>query len=202
MLKKIFILVILFSIFPVNQAFSQKRCYNIKDKKILFALDCLKDTDGEWAVNAIMGENDIDEPIKVEFKNLKKISPNFTNDDALGWKDEYGKLMIFINEKHCNAPLPALAALICHESVHQDSENSIQEETYAWAYEAEVWHQLKEKFPELKTYSAGQNALVDRENIIENMYIRSNFSPTILEQKIRNHPSYKNLPENSPGFGN
>ena len=195
-------LTILIMLISVNCSLAQDILPDINDDKIKQAIECLEGTDGEWAISAISGNNDTNKPIKIEFKNLKDIAPNFETDDALGWRDGKGKLKIFINERHKNSPYQALAALLSHESLHQDLKNSIQEETYAWTYEAEVWHQLKEKFPELKNFIKGQDSLVDRENFIENLFIQGNYSSIIIEQKIRNHPSYKNLPENSPGFGN
>jgi hypothetical protein len=173
----------------------------IKDTKIIKALDCLQGTDGEWARRAISGYNASKSPIKVLFKDLSTINKEFSNLDALGWQDEQGKLLIFINKKHNDAPPEALGALLSHESIHQDRYNSIKEETYGWTYEAEVWIQLKEKYPHLKNIAPGENSLVDRENMMEMLFRKGNFTPKLIEQKVRSNPSYKSLPETSPGFG-
>lgn len=173
----------------------------VKDAKIRTALDSLKGTDGEWARRSISGYNQSGRPIKVLFKNLSQIAPQFKDLDALGWKDENGNLLIFINEKHKDVPAEALGALLSHESIHQDDDNSIQEETYGWTFEAEVWMQLKDKYPELKTISPGKYPLIDRENMMEMLFRRAGFSSELIEQKVRSNPSYKSLPERSPGFG-
>lgn len=173
----------------------------VKNKDIVQALDCLAGTDGEWARRAIAGFNNSNRPIKVLYKNLTTISPEFKGHFAVGWKDESGNLLIFISDEHKNAPYQALAALLCHESIHQDDKNSISEETYGWTYEAEIWMQLKNKYPELKQLSPGENSLVDRLNLMEMLFRKANFKPTLIEREVRSNLSYKSLPETSPGFG-
>lgn len=173
----------------------------VKDKLIVKALDSLIGTDGEWARRSIAGHNKTNHSIKVLFKNLSEISPEFKDHDALGWQDESGQLLIFINEKHKNAPEASIGSLLAHESIHQDRVNSIQEETYGWTYEAEVWMQLKEKYPELKTIAPGEYPLVDRENLMEMLFRKANFSSKLIEEKVHSNFSYKSLPETSPGFG-
>ncbi|MEW5818580.1 MAG: hypothetical protein AB1782_00180 [Cyanobacteriota bacterium] len=173
----------------------------VKDSKIVKALDALINTDGEWARRAIAGHNNSKKPIKVIFKDLSSISNEFKDHDALGWKDENNNLLIFINKKHSNAPVEALGSLLSHESIHQDDQNSVKEETYGWTYEAEVWIQLKNKYPYLKTIPPGQDSLVDRENLMEMLFRKAGYSSKLIEQKVRSNNSYKSLPETSPGFG-
>lgn len=173
----------------------------VKDPHIIKGLDSLIGTDGEWARRAIAGNNETNKPIKVLFKNLSSISPQFKDHDALGWQDEKGDLLIFINEKHKGCPPQVLGSLLSHEAIHQDRLNSIQEETYGWTFEAEVWMQLKEKYPELKTIPPGKYPLVDRENLMEMLFRKAGFKSDLIEQKVRSNPGYKSLPESSPGFG-
>lgn len=173
----------------------------VKDKKIIKALDSLVGTDGEWARRAIAGYNSINKPIEVVFKDLGSISKEFADHDALGWKDDNGKLLIFINKMHKDAPYQALGSLLSHEAIHQDRDNSVQEEVYGWTFEAEVWMQLKEKYPELKDIPPGESSLVDRENLMEMLFRKGQFTSRLIEQQVRYNPSYKNLPETSPGFG-
>jgi hypothetical protein len=173
----------------------------ITNNKIVKALDSLVNTDGEWARRAIAGYNDTGYPIKVLFKNLGTIGKEFTTHDAIGWLDENGKLLIFINEKHKEAPPEAIGALLCHESIHQDRENSYREEIYGWTFEAETWIQLKEKYPHLKNISPGDVPLVDRLNLMEMLFRKGNYTPKFIEEQVRTNQSYKSLPETSPGFG-
>lgn len=174
---------------------------NVKNKKLVQALDSLVDTDGEWARRAISGKNDIDLPIKVVFGNLSSLVPGSNIDFAIGWKDRNNKLTIFINKSLKGAPYQALGALLAHESIHQDRKNSIAEETYGWTLEAETWIQLKEKYPELKTLSPGENPLVDRLNMLELLFRKANYTSRLIEREIRSSARYKSLPETSPGFG-
>lgn len=174
----------------------------VKDRRLVQALDCLVGTDGEWARKAIMGSNFSGKPIEVLFKDLSTISSEFTYHDALGWRKDNGDLLIFVSHLHKNAPIEALASLLSHESIHQDQNNSINEETYGWTYEAEVWIQLKNKYPYLKDISPGEYSLVDRENTMEMLFRKAGFTTKLIEQKVRANNSYKSLPETSPGFGN
>jgi len=186
----------------VNLQSIQKGKYPlVNDSRLIKALDILIGTDGEWARRSIAGYNASKQPIKVIFKNLSSISPEFKDFDALGWKDEKKNLLIFISDKHKNTPVEAIGALLSHESIHQDRDNSIREETYGWTYEAEVWMQLKEKYPSLKTIPPGKYSLVDRENLMEMLFRKANFSSKLIEEKVRSNYSYKSLPETSVGFG-
>lgn len=163
------------------------------------ALDIMASTTGNYARNAILGSNLSGKPVKVMFKNLSCFGPNYANDDALGMKN--GKqLVIYVNEKHRNAPPEALAALLSHEAMHQDTSNSINEETYAWTYEAQVWTELKTKQPMLGAYN--NIPLVKRENQINEMFKNANYTSRIIRQSVQSNPGYRDLPPISPGFEN
>lgn len=187
---------------PVISEIKQGDYPLVKDRRLVQALDCLIGTDGEWARRAIVGNNASGKPIEVLFKNLSTISPEFTYHDALGWRKDNGDLLIFVSHLHKSTPIEALGSLLSHESVHQDQTNSISEETYGWTYEAEVWMQLKDKYPHLKEIAPGQYPLVDRENTMEMLFRKAGFTTKLIEQKVRANNSYKSLPETSPGFGN
>ena len=93
---------------------------DVSDEHIFHvALDMLKDTNGEFSRRAILGNNLSQKPIKVMFKDLGTINAGYSDFDALGWKKN-GRLYIFINPKHKDAPPGALAALLSHEALHQD----------------------------------------------------------------------------------
>ena len=167
-----------------------------KDESIMSALDVMQGTLANYSREAILGNNLSNNPIKIEFKNLSEMGEAYTNFDALGWKKK-GKLYIFINPKHQDAPKEALAALLSHEALHQDEFNSINEETYAWTLEAAVWTQFCEDNPELTKVS---HPLATRENIIKKLFEKGNYTDTYIRKSIISNPGYQNLPSRSPGF--
>ena len=167
------------------------------DEVICEALDFMKDTIGEFSRNAILGENLTEKPIKIEFKDLAAMKPQYASYDALGMKK--GKqLYIYINQKHLNAPSEAIAALLSHEALHQDEYNSINEETYAWTMEARVWSDLCKKNPDLR--NSKYSSLATRENILLKMLENANYSNILIKNAVASHPGYQKLPPKSPGF--
>lgn len=164
--------------------------------KVIEALEMLKDTTGEYSRKAILGENLTAKPIKIEFKDLSTINPAYASFDALGWKKR-GKLFIYINQKHSDAPREALAALLAHEALHQDEFNSLNEETYAWTLEAAVWTQLSEDNPKVQLVS---HPLVERENVIKKLFVKGNYTSEYVRKFVITNKGYQNLPERSPGF--
>ena len=139
-----------------------------KDSNIIEALEMLTGTAGEFSQDAILGNNLSEKPIIIEFANLSNFDIKYTNFDALGWKQK-GRLYIYINVKHQDAPKEALAALLAHEAIHQDELNSLNEETYAWTLEAVVWQQLLEENPEI---ARTEHPLVERQNIINKLFVK------------------------------
>ena len=167
-----------------------------KDPQIIKALDLMDGTSASWAKRSILGNNDSGLPMKVEFKNLAEISPEYATFDALGWKKSK-QLYIYVNEKHQNAPAEALASLLSHESVHQDSYCSLEEETYAWGYEADVWTQMKAKNPQLAQV---QCPLTERLNTLSKLFTAANNTTGSIRNLVYSNPGYKGLPIHSPGF--
>ncbi len=163
---------------------------------VIRALELLKDTPGEYSRKAILGKNLTNRPIKIEFLNLSTINPLYANFDALGWKKKKN-LYIYINEKHKDAPPEALSAILAHEAIHQDEENSLNEETYAWTLEAAVWTHLNEENPELENIS---HPLVERENVIKKLFIKGNYTSKYIHHFVITNQGYQNLPERSSGF--
>lgn len=166
---------------------------------IVQAINLMDGTTAEWAKKAILGNNVSGKPIKVQFKNLAEISPQYANFDALGWKNR-GQLFIFINYKHSNAPSEAIASLLSHESVHQDEQCSLEEETYAWGYEADVWIQMKKRNPKLRSLSGNSTSLVYRLNTLEKLFKTANYSTDKIRNVVYTNPGYRGLPRHSPGF--
>lgn len=167
-----------------------------KDENVITALEMLKNTPGEFSRKAILGDNLTDKPIKIEFMNLYEINPQYANFDALGWKKS-GKLYVYINKKHQDAPPAALAAVLAHEAIHQDELNSLNEETYAWTLEAAVWTHFVEDNPSLENIN---HPLVARENTIHKLFIKGNYTDKYIRKSVTSNLGYQNLPERSPGF--
>lgn len=167
-----------------------------KEPRVIEALELLKKTPGEFSRKAILGENLTNKPIKVEFMNLAQVNPQYANFDALGWKKS-GKLYIYINQKHVDAPPQALSALLAHEAIHQDELNSLNEETYAWTLEAAVWTQLIEDRPDVAKIS---HPLVQRQNSIHKLFVKGNYTSQYIRKSVTSNLGYQNLPSRSPGF--
>lgn len=166
------------------------------DEIFYVALDMLKDTTGMFSRNAILGNNLSQKPVKIEFRDLGQINPDYTSFDALGWK-RGKKLYIYINNKHKDAPAGALAALLSHEALHQDEFNSLAEETYAWTMEATVWEEILKLYPESNDTSS---SLVRRENTLKKLLEKGNHTNTYIKKSVMQNTGYKNLPSYSPGF--
>lgn len=167
-----------------------------KEPVIYVALDMLKGTNGEFSRNAILGNNLSQKPVKIEFKDLGEINPEYKSYDALGWKKS-GKLYIYINPRHKDAPPGALAALLSHEALHQDEYNSLAEETYAWTMEAAVWCEILKTYPES---DENLHPLVTRENTLKKLFEKGNYSNKYIKKTVHSNAGYKNLPATSPGF--
>jgi hypothetical protein len=166
------------------------------DANIIQAIELLENTTAKYSKDAILGKNITGKPIKVVFADLATINPMYANFDALGWKKKKA-LTIYINQKHKDAPIEALAAILSHEAIHQDEENSLNEETYAWTLEAAVWTQLTEDNPSLEEIS---HPLVERENVIKKLFIRGNYTSKYIHNFVVGNKGYQNLPERSKGF--
>ena len=167
-----------------------------KDEVVIQALDIMQGGLASFSREAILGKNLTNYPMQIEFKNLSEMGEAYANFDALGWKKK-GKLYIYINPKHQDAPKEALAALLSHEALHQDELNSINEETYAWTLEAAVWTQFCEDNPELSQIS---HPLANRENIIKKLFEKGDYTDKYIRKAIIANPGYQNLPSRSPGF--
>ncbi len=167
-----------------------------KDEVLYVALDMLKGTNGEFSRNAILGNNLSGRPVKIEFRDLGTINPDYAKFDALGWKKNK-QLFIYINPRHKDAPPGALAALLSHEALHQDEYNSLAEETYAWTMEASVWYEISKLYPESNDEL---HPLVIRENQLKKLFERGGYSNKYIKKTVMSNEGYKNLPSTSPGF--
>lgn len=167
-----------------------------EDHIIYVAMEMMKNTNGEFSRRAILGNNLSQKPIRVMFKDLAQIRSDYADYDALGWKKS-GRLYIFINPKHKDAPPGAIAALLAHEALHQDEYNSIAEETYAWTMEASVWCDIVAVYPES---DEALHPLVVRENTLKDLFEKGNYSSKYIKKTVKSNGAYRNLPATSPGF--
>ena len=166
------------------------------DEIIYVALDMMKGTTADYSRRAILGYNLTQYPVKISFRNLSELNESYATFDAVGWKKK-GKLFIYINPKHEEAPPAALAALLAHEALHQDEYNSLSEETYAWTMEATVWAELVKMYPESNNL---ESALVARENVLKQLLEKGAYSDKYIKKTVYSNPGYKNLPLTSPGY--
>lgn len=167
-----------------------------KDEKLMEAMELMKGNLADFSRRALLGNNLSGKPMIVSFDNLAKFGQMYSNFDALGWKKK-DRLYIYINEKHQDAPAPALAAVLAHEALHQDDFNSLNEETYAWTMEAAVWTKLSEQNPK---FNDSMHPLVIRENTLKKLFIKGNYSSKYIRKTVFANPGYANLPSRSPGF--
>lgn len=174
-----------------------KEYKKVSNEEIIYvALDMMKGTTADFSRKAILGYNKSQAPIKISFKNLSEINESYASFDAVGWKKR-GKLYIYINPKHEDAPPAALAALLAHEALHQDEYNSLSEETYAWTMEAAVWTEMVKRYPEANDL---ESALVARENVLKQLFEKGNYTNKYIKKTVYSNPGYKNLPLTSPGY--
>lgn len=167
-----------------------------KDGLVMQALEMMKGTIADFSYNAIMGNNLTHSKVNIKFRNLAEIKSEYESFDALGWKSK-GKLYIYINQKHQEAPPEALAALLAHEAIHQDEFSSLNEETYAWTLEAATWMQLTEN-NDFATSSG--SSLVEREEMLKKLFIKGNYTDKYIKKAVWTNPGYANMPSRSPGF--
>ena len=167
-----------------------------KEDRIIEALELLKNTVGKFSYDAILQKNLTHKPMVIKFKELSEINPQYASFDALGWR-QAGKLNIYINAKHADAPAAALAAILAHEALHQDEFDSLNEETYAWTMEASVWTQLCDQQPNVSKIN---HPLVTRENMLKQLFEKGNYSSKYIKKSVFSNPSYSKLPVRSPGF--
>lgn len=168
-----------------------------KDEQLQVALYSMEGSLADYSRRAYLGENLSGKPIKVQFKNLGEIDSKYQNYDALGWKIK-DRLHVFINEKHKSAPPQALASLLSHEAMHQDTFNSTNEETYAWTLEAATWTDFTKKNPTLK--SKTDYPLVRRLNTLNDMFVKANYTDKYIRKIVKTNQGYQDLPVRSPGF--
>lgn len=170
-----------------------------KDSQIIEVLEIMKNSPAKFAYEKILGNNQSKKPIKLIFKDLSTLNPQYKNYDALGWK-RGRQLYIYINPKNTKASKEALCALIAGRALHDDEIDSINEEVECMMIEAMTWDYFIDKNPALEKEQS--NLVEKRENIIRKYFIQGNKTDKYIRRIVKNNPSYQGLPETSPGFEN
>lgn len=170
-----------------------------KDSQIIETLEIMKDSPAKFAYEKILGNNQSGKPIKLIFKDLSTLNPQYKNYDAVGWK-RGRQLYIYINPKHVKAPKEALSALVAGRALHDDEINSINEEVESMMIEAMTWDYFVDKNPALENEQS--NLVGKRENIIRKYFIQGNKTDKYIRRIVKTNSAYKGLPETSPGFEN
>lgn len=178
-----------------NETYKQYKKIS-KDERIIRAVETMKGGLSDYSRRAILGDNLTGKPIEIQFRDLSQLNEAYADFDALGWKNK-GKLYIFINQKHSDAPKEALAAVLSHEAIHQDELNSINEETYCWTLEAAVWTNFTEQNPALENIN---HPLVTRENTIKRLFVKGGYTDKYIRKSVLSNAGYQTLPSRSPGF--
>ena len=165
------------------------------DKKVIDALEILKDTTGEHFIKIILGDNLSKRPMQITFKDLGAINPKYANIDVLGWKK--GKdLYIFINTTHIGENPAVLAPLIASRTAHQDAHNSISRQVYVAATEAAVWSKILKA--NLDNYK--NTCLVERMNFSKSLFEKGNYSAKYMWEEALNNKLFADLPRIGRGF--
>jgi hypothetical protein len=159
-----------------------------RDKPLIQAVLALWRSGETDCVNTLLTR-----PVRLVMKPLATLDPALKQYDAVSWISPEGQQYVFVNNLHKLAPPAALAALIGHEMLHDDEQNSLQEEVFSWTMEAKLWQRLKTFYPQVAQQL--DHPLVKRLNTMEQQW-----QANTLEQYVRQNPAYKALPETSPGF--
>ena len=164
-----------------------------REANIASALALLTQVEGEETIQSLQAHQ-----AHLVFQDLSSFGRQYAGDDAMTLVNyTTHQQVIYISNRHQNAPPQALAALIRHEAMHSDNANSIQEETCAWTTEAQTWQAMQKAFPQLSSIPIKTSPLVDRLNAIVIL-----LNANKLAAHIHQNPGYRDLAHTSPGFDN
>lgn len=176
-----------------------KRFYRPVSSKMKFVdtMELMKKSPAIGAYEIILGDNYTGKPIKVRFENLSEIRKKYSSFDAINRK-KLGRLYIYVDKRHKNAPPEAIAALISGMTAHiNDRRDSVNEETYAWSVEAVVWGYLSRKNPDVLKQ---RSRLVAREEILKQQYEKAPVSARYIAETVRKKRRDIRYKWESPGY--
>ena len=173
-----------------------------EDQEIKNAIECMDGTVAEWSQRVILGDNMSGKPIPISFMDLEQeLGEQAKNALAVCVSIPPSRnVYIFVDEKMRGVPKEALATILAHETKHaSDSFNSKEEETAAFTFEGQVWHDMIQKN---KLVKFNKHFLVQRLNLLESKYVEGGYSAKEIRPIVYAIPGYKGLPKYSPGFEN
>lgn len=180
-MKKFFGLVVLMFLLSVNKVLAVDFNNYTDDVKIISALEVLNNVGSKDVFDRLNKSS-----TRIIFYDLSLMSFSYANHYAVSSTDESGNNYILINEKFRNSPKEAIACLIAHESVHQLSHATMDEEVKATTAEAQTWLKLQDG---VKVNSNDQ--LVNRENKLARMYKMSTAHQDLIRESIANNAFYQ-----------
>ena len=189
-MKKFLIAVIIcLTVFFTNNIGHTSDFANItKNTQIAAALTALESVGKGDVISILNGRNATGKPIRVMFRDLTIYGAS--DCEALTTKTNSGKVIIYINHEHKNAPVEAIACLIAHESQHHTMTNTKAEETRAWFKEVSTWNSFVRRD---RTVAMSNHPLVKRENYIAKLNARDNGKGDEITKIIAQHPVYQGL---------
>lgn len=184
--KRLVLVLIFFTTFALSLNSVNATDYSsVTDSlKITQALTLLEKTNSTKTLNAVMGANKSQKPVKIMFYSLMTLSPEYASVHALATSDDSGNVYILIDSRHQSAPTEAIACLIAHEITHQAAVTKMDEEVQAWTNEAEQWSKFKALNPSMNY----QGELPERLNKLEALY-----STNKIALEVQNNPFYSQL---------
>ena len=185
-------IVVLFSALIImsvsNVAFAADFSANTKQPVLTAALNKLEAMNNTKVLNVIRGQNSVNKPIKIMFRNLEVMG--YGTCEAVTAKTADGGLVILISANYKTAPVEAVACLIAHESVHHENTKTYEEEVKAWTTEVQTWMAFTSQNPSLKV---SDSKLVKRLNYLSKLYVKDGNKMTSIEGLIANNPAYSSL---------
>jgi len=185
-------IVVLFSALIImsvsNVAFAADFSANTKQPVLTAALNKLEAMNNTKVLNVIRGQNSVNKPIKIMFRNLEVMG--YGTCEAVTAKTADGGLVILISANYKTAPVEAVACLIAHESVHHENTKTYEEEVKAWTTEVQTWMAFTSQNPSLKV---SDSKLVKRLNYLSKLYVKDGNQMTSIEGLIANNPAYSSL---------
>ena len=171
-----------------NVAFAADYSANTKQPVLTAALNRLEAMNNTKVLNVIRGQNSVNKPIKIMFRNLEVMG--YGTCEAVTAKTADGGLVIWISANYKTAPVEAIACLIAHESVHHANTKTYEEEVKAWTTEVQTWMSFTSQNPSLKV---SDSKLVKRLNYLSKLYVKDGNQMTSIEGLIANNPAYSSL---------
>lgn len=149
------------------------------DSKIISALSVLTNVNSQDIITRLENSN-----TKVMFYDLSLMDFSYAKHYAVASTDENGNNYILINEKFRTSPKEAIACLIAHESIHQLSQATLDEEVRATTTEAQTWLKVR------NTVTSNDD-LTNRLNKLAVMYEQSTANQNLIKIAIGNNSFYQ-----------